>query len=112
VLHPGAIGRTSALTAAKIASIEYLSNPCSMARQSYAIGGRETRLIATTPNALSLPDILRYSVDRWADGDDHVCSFNRDKRRQPPRSARVTRRADADLLPSRGWSKDHAHSPF
>jgi hypothetical protein len=58
--------------------IEHLSNPGSMLDSLYAIGGRETRLIVTTPNALGLPNFLRYSVNRWTDGEDHVCSFNRD----------------------------------
>jgi hypothetical protein len=58
--------------------IEHLSNPGSMLDSIHAIGGPETRLLVTTPNALGLPNFLRYGLDRWTDGRDHVCSFNRD----------------------------------
>ena len=58
--------------------IEHLSNPGSMLESIHAVTGPKTRLLLTTPNALGLPNFLRYSVNRWTDGADHVCSFNRD----------------------------------
>ena len=58
--------------------IEHLSNPGSMLESIHAASTPETCLLLTTPNAMGLPNFLRYSVDRWTDGADHVCSFNRD----------------------------------
>jgi SAM-dependent methyltransferase len=57
--------------------IEHLSDPGGMLESIGRLSGPETRLVLTTPNAVGLPNFVRYCRGRSIDGEDHVCSFNR-----------------------------------
>jgi 2-polyprenyl-3-methyl-5-hydroxy-6-metoxy-1,4-benzoquinol methylase len=56
--------------------IEHLSNPGSMLENMRRLSDPDTKLIVTTPNAMGLPNFMRYTLNRFRDSPDHVCTFN------------------------------------
>jgi len=56
--------------------IEHLSNPGNMLDGIRPLLAPNGRLIVSTPNAMGLPNFLRYASGRFAEGKQHVLSFN------------------------------------
>jgi hypothetical protein len=56
--------------------IEHLANPGGLLASCWSWADPQTILALTTPNAVGLPLIARYSLGRVVDGGDHLCSFN------------------------------------
>jgi SAM-dependent methyltransferase len=56
--------------------IEHLSNPGAMLDSMRRLSDEGTKLVITTPNALGLPNFMRYGMNRFRDSPDHVCSFS------------------------------------
>jgi 2-polyprenyl-3-methyl-5-hydroxy-6-metoxy-1,4-benzoquinol methylase len=56
--------------------IEHLSNPGRLLDGVHALCGPDTAVIVTTPNAFGLVNYLRYLRGVFADGDEHVVTFN------------------------------------
>lgn len=56
--------------------IEHLSNPGRMLDGMWRLSDPDTHLLVTTPNAMGLPNFLRYSLGRFRDSPDHVSAFN------------------------------------
>jgi SAM-dependent methyltransferase len=73
--------------------IEHLSNPGSALDSFHRFCGENTRLILTTPNAMGLPNFLRYLAGRFVDTPDHVCTF--------------TAFSLVNLLRRHGWVVEH-----
>lgn len=57
--------------------IEHLSNPGLMLDGLTRFCHSKTDIILTTPNAFGIASILKYSVNRFREGREHVMSFNR-----------------------------------
>lgn len=56
--------------------IEHLSSPGSLLDAASRLSDPGTRLVITTPNALGLPNFVRYLRGRVLEGPDHKVSFN------------------------------------
>jgi N-acetylglucosaminyldiphosphoundecaprenol N-acetyl-beta-D-mannosaminyltransferase len=56
--------------------IEHVSNPGNMLDGIRPLLAANGRLIVSTPNAMGLPNFLRYAAGRFAEGRQHVLSFN------------------------------------
>src|SRR4029450_11610601 len=57
--------------------VEHLSNPGALLDNVARIADKDSRLVMTTPNALGLPNFIRYLRGDVLEGEDHVLSFNR-----------------------------------
>ena len=58
--------------------IEHLSNPGLMLEGVKKFCTPDTTLIITTPHAFGLPNFIRWCLNRFREGDEHVMTFNAD----------------------------------
>ncbi len=56
--------------------IEHLSNPGLMLNGLRGILNEDTKVIVTTPSAFGLPNLMRFLLNRYREGNDHVLSFS------------------------------------
>ena len=56
--------------------IEHLSNPGLMLYRIKKFCDERTKIIITTPNAFGLLNFIRYSINKFKEGNEHVMSFN------------------------------------
>jgi len=56
--------------------IEHLSNPGLMLEGIKRFCDENTIILITTPNAFGLPSFIRYLINRFKEGEEHVIGFN------------------------------------